>query len=352
MVLNIPLLNRKVLSNYQPEIDIQLPDNKKFDLSEKVIQFGEGVFIRAFFDYFLDIANSNNIFNGRAVVIQPVHVEKAKIINKQDGLFTLCTRGLKNGQKQENYYIISSISKAYAAKIDWIEILKYAKNPKIEIITSNTTEAGITYNSEDRMDLNPPISYPGKLASFLYHRYENFDASADAGLLILPLELVQNNGDTLKKIVKKLIKNWNLENKFIKWFENANLFCNTLVDRIVTGYPSEEIEYFRNLLKFEDKMLNTAELYHIWIIEGGKNVQKKIPLDEAGLNVLFVPDLTPYYLKKIKILNGAHTSMVYLSYLMGNNLVKESVEHPLVSRFLRNFLFDEVIPSMNMPKEE
>ncbi|NVM03334.1 MAG: tagaturonate reductase, partial [Candidatus Helarchaeota archaeon] len=352
MAFDIPLLNRKFLSNYKPAIEIKLPDSKKFDLPEKVIQFGEGVFIRAFFNYFLEIANSRNIFNGRTVVIQPVHVEKAKILNDQDCLFTLCSRGLKNGQKQENYFIISSIGKAYAAKLDWIEILKFTKSPEIEIITSNTTEAGITYNSEDKMDLNPPISYPGKLTSFLYHRYENFDSSTDAGLIILPLELVENNGDTLKKIVKKIIKNWNLENKFMNWLEKANIFCNTLVDRIVTGYPRDEIDHFREILKYEDKMLNTSELYHIWVIEGGENVQKKIPLDEAGLNVLFVPDLTPYYLKKVRILNGAHTSMVHLSYLIGNNLVKESVEHPLVGQFLRDFLFKEVIPSMNMPKQE
>ncbi len=352
MVSDIPLLNRKFLSNYQPEIEIQLPESKKFELPEKVIQFGEGVFIRAFFNYFLEIANSRNIFNGRAIVIQPVHVEKAKILNDQDCLFTLCSRGLKNGQKQENYSIISSISKAYAAKLDWIDILKFSKSPELEIITSNTTEAGISYNSEDNMDLNPPISYPGKLTSFLYNRYENFDSSTDAGLIILPLELVENNGDALKKIVKKLIKNWNLENKFMNWLEKANIFCNTLVDRIVTGYPRDEMEQFRKILKYEDKMLNTAELYHIWVIEGGENVRKKIPLDEADLNVLFVPDLTPYYLKKVRILNGAHTSMVHLSYLMGNNLVKESIEQPLVNKFLRNFLFDEVIPSMEISKGE
>ncbi|MFX0141191.1 MAG: tagaturonate reductase [Candidatus Hodarchaeota archaeon] len=352
MALKIPLLNRKFLSTYQPNIDIKLPDINKFDLPEKVIQFGEGVFIRAFFNYFLEIANSNSIFNGRAVVIQPVHVEKAKILNDQDCLFTLCSRGLRNGRKQEDYFIISSISKAYTAKLDWNDILKCSRSPEIEIITSNTTEAGITYDSDDKLDFNPPISFPGKLTTFLYHRYENFDAAPDAGLLILPLELVENNGDTLKKIIKKLIKNWNLENKFLNWFEKANIFCNTLVDRIVTGYPIDEIDQFRKILEYEDKMLNTAELYHIWIIEGGKKVQRIIPLDNAGLNVLFVPDLTPYYLRKVRILNGAHTSMVHMSYLIGNNLVKESIEHPLVSKFIKNFLFKEVIPSMNMPEKE
>lgn len=352
MGLQLPLLNKKFLLNYKPDISITLPNNGFFNLPEKIVQFGEGVFIRAFINYFLDIANSENIFNGRAIVVQPINVENAKLINDQDGLFTLCLRGLENGQKQENYVIISSISKAYAAKLDWNEILKYAESSEIEIIISNTTETGIVYNEKDQMDLVPPISYPGKLISFLYHRYEYFDTSTDAGLIILPLELIENNAGMLKKIIKKLIKKWNLETKFLNWLEKSNLFCNTLVDRIVTGYPIDEIDKFRKVLKYEDKLLNTAELYHLWVIEGGKEVQKKIPLDEIGLNVKFVSDLTPYYLRKIRILNGAHTSMVHLSYLMGNNSVKESVEHSLVGEYIKNLLFYEVIPSMKMPKNE
>jgi len=348
----LPLLNKKILSNFQSDIPIRLPKHKNFELPNKIIQFGEGVFIRAFFNYFIEIANQNNIFNGRAIVIQPVHIEKSKLINDQDGLFTLCSRGLKKEQEQVNYFIISSISKAFAAKIDWNEILKCSEDPQIEVIVSNTTEAGITYNDEDRMNFTPPISYPGKLTSLLYHRYEKFDASNDAGFIILPLELVENNAVALKKIIKKLIKKWQLEKKFLNWLEKANIFCNTLVDRITTGYPQDEIERFRKILKFEDKLLNTSELYHLWVIEGGENVRKKIPFDEIGLNIRFVSDLTPFYLRKVRILNGAHTSMVHMSYLIGNNYVKESVEHPLVGKFIKNLLNKEIIPSMNMPKQE
>ncbi|MHA1379897.1 MAG: hypothetical protein ACTSRG_16125 [Candidatus Helarchaeota archaeon] len=202
MSSELPVLNKKFLSTYRQNIDIKLPDDKLFSLPEKVIQFGEGVFIRAFFNYFLEIANSKNIFNGRAVAVQPVRTHKKKLINAQNGLFTLCSRGLKKGKKQEKFQRISSISKAFAAKIDWNEIIKYAEDPKIDIIVSNTTEAGIVFDETDKVDLNPPISFPGKLVSFLYHRFEYFDASTDSGLLILPLELVENNGIVLKQIAK------------------------------------------------------------------------------------------------------------------------------------------------------
>ncbi|MHA1384062.1 MAG: hypothetical protein ACTSR3_09960 [Candidatus Helarchaeota archaeon] len=201
MSSQLPLLNKKFISDFKPSMKIVLPKLENFKLPEKVIQFGEGVFIRAFFNYFLEVANAQNIFNGRAVAIQPVRVHKKKLINNQDGLFTICSRGLKHGRRQEEFQVISSISRALAAKLDWNEILKCAENPKIEIVTSNTTEAGIKFDENDRIDLEPPISYPGKLTSFLYHKFEFFDASADFGLLILPLELVKNNADTLKTIM-------------------------------------------------------------------------------------------------------------------------------------------------------
>jgi len=339
--------------NYSPQIEVQVPEKSFFELPVKLIQFGEGRFIRAFLDYFIEIANHNSLFNGRAIVIQPQKTANTAMINAQDGLFTLCARGLRNGVRQQEYTIVSAIKEALAAKTDWLKILKVAELPSIEFIVSNTTEAGIAYDPADSIERTPPTSFPGKLLSFLYHRYRFFEGAPIKGLTVLPLELVENNATLLRGIVLKLAKTWNLEDNFIQWLEKANSFYNSIVDRIVTGYPQEEeLKEFQQLLGYKDKLFNIAELYHSWIIEADTSLQTKIPFDKAGLNVQFVPDITNYFIRKVRILNGAHTSMTPIAYLSGENFVKNAIENANIQVFIQNMLIKEVIPFINLPYDE
>jgi tagaturonate reductase len=346
-------LTKNFLSQYEPSIDITLPKNSFFDLPVKVLQFGEGRFIRAFLDYFIEVANHQGLFNGRAIVIQPRRADKVARINAQDGLFTLCSQGLRNNAKIQEFMINSSIKEAIAAKTEWNETLKLVEIPSIQIIASNTTEAGLVYDPDDQLQNDPPESFPGKLTAMLYHRYEFFDGDKNRGLMMLPLELVENNGVILKQIVLKLAKRWNLEDAFIEWLTGANNFYKCIVDRIVTGYPkAQELSQFQEKLGYEDNFFNIAELYHSWIIEADEKLQTTIPFDEAGLNVQFVSSIKNYFLRKVRILNGAHTSMVPIAYLSGKDSVKESIDDSLINIYIRNLLANEVIPFIDLPKDD
>jgi len=330
-----------------------LPRNSFFNLPIKVLQFGEGRFIRSFLNYFIEVANHKGLFNGRSVVIQPRKADKAVKINAQDGLFTICSRGIQQGVQKQEFMINSSIEKAVAAKTDWDSTLKLAEIPSIQIIASNTTEAGLVYDSNDSLQKNPPNSFPGKLTALLYHRYQYFDGDKNRGIMILPLELIENNGDVLKEIVLKLSRKWELGDTFISWLNGANKFYKCIVDRIVTGYPKpDELIKFQQQLGYQDNLFTIAELYHSWIIEADEKLQTTIPFDEAGLNVKFVSDIKHYFLRKVRILNGAHTSMVPIAYLSGKNIVKESIEDPLINVYIRNLIENEVIPFIGLPYTE
>ncbi len=342
-----------VLSEYKPTIDVILPKREFLNLPVKVLQFGEGRFIRAFLNYFIEIANHKQLFNGRTIVIQPRKADKADLLNAQDGLYTVCSRGLKDGAQHQEYLIVSSIKEAVAAKTNWQKTLKLAEIPSLEIIASNTTEAGLVYDSQDRIDKNPPISFPGKLTALLYHRYNSFDGDNTKGFMIFPLELIENNGEILQNLVLKQAKNWNLPENFVKWLNNANVFYKCIVDRIVTGLPKpEELGDFQRELGYEDKFFNLTELYHSWIIEADDSLSTRIPFNQAGLNVQFVSNIKNYFLRKVRILNGAHTSMVPIAYLSGRNLVKESIEDPLINVYIQNALEKEVIPFVGLPESD
>ena len=347
-------LNKDFLLDYSSSIDITVPKPNFYDLPVKIIQFGEGRFIRAFLDYFIEIANHKQLFNGRSIIVQPRKADKISLFNNQDGLFTLCAQGLRDEVQIQEFTIISAIKKALAAKTQWKETLKLAEIPTVEIIASNTTEAGLIYDENDSIDKEPPDSFPGKLTALLYQRFQHFDGDFDKGLLILPLELIENNGTLLKELVLKLAKYWNLEDDFISWLNSANSFCNSIVDRIVTGYPNkEELNQFQQKLGYEDQLFNVSELYHSWIIEADKGeIGSIIPFDKAGLNVQFVSNIQEYFLRKVRILNGAHTSMVPIAYLSGKDFVKESIEDHLINIFIKNLLENEAIPFIGLPQNE
>lgn len=339
------LLNRELLSKIKPNAGGLLP--------ERVIQFGEGNFLRAFVDWMIHSANQQGVFNGSVVLVQPIAQGLAPQINEQDGLYTLILRGIDKGEKVVKEEIITSVSRALSSYCEWEEVLHCAENSAIDILISNTTEAGIAYRAEERLDENPPVSFPGKVCAYLYRRYQTFKGDRAKGMVLIPCELIDRNGDRLKDIVLKLAVQWGLEADFTRWIEEANYFVNTLVDRIVTGYPTkEEVAALTAKFGYTDRLLVTGEIFHLWVIEGPEAAQARFPLHRAGLQVKWVSDLTPYRTRKVRILNGAHTSTVPVAHLAGIESVREAVEDELLGQYIRQIAFEEIIPTINMPIAE
>jgi tagaturonate reductase len=319
---------------------------------EKVLQFGEGNFLRAFIDWQINKMNKDADFNGSAVVVQPLKDGLIDKLNDQDGLYTLYLQGIKNGKALKEHSIINTISRGINPYTDFGEFLKIAENPELRFIVSNTTEAGIAFDDRDKLDSKPQSSYPGKLTAFLYHRFKKFNGDSSKGFIIIPCELIDRNGEKLKSIILKYIELWNLEDAFKEWINNSNTFCCSLVDRIVPGYPKDTIDEVTKELGYEDNLVDVGEQFHLWVIEGPEWIKNELPVDKAGLNVKFVDDMTPYRTRKVRILNGAHTSLVPVAYLYGLNTVSESVEHDVVGKFVRGVMYDEIIPTLDLPKDE
>ncbi|KLU60690.1 altronate oxidoreductase [Peptococcaceae bacterium CEB3] len=319
-------------------------------LPERVIQFGEGNFLRAFVDWMFDVMNRKGLFNGKIVIIQPLNEGMVERLSQQDGLYTLLLRGIRDGQPETDETIIGSIGRGINIFTDWEKYLKCAENPDIEYVVSNTTEAGIAYNPLDRPTDCPPASFPGKLAVYLYHRFEYFKGDTAKGMVIIPCELIDRNGDNLKKIVLRLAVEWKLPAEFSTWLEEYNTFVNTLVDRVVPGYPRDEVAALTEHLGYEDQMLDTGELFHLWVIEGPQELQKRLPFNEAGLNVVWTDDMTPYRTLKVRFLNGSHTSCVPVAFLYGLNTVKEMVDHPVLGQYLEQIIAEEIMPSTGIDR--
>lgn len=318
------------------------------NLPERVIQFGEGNFLRAFVDWMFHKMNKEGLFNGRVVVVQPLSQGLVKQLNEQDGLYTLMLRGLRNGQAISEEEIISSISRGINPYTEWVEYLKCAENPELEFVVSNTTEAGITFDSHDRPEDAPPASFPAKLAVFLYHRFKHFTGDPQKGMVVMPCELIDRNGDHLREVILKLAEVWEWPSAFQDWLVKHNYFVNTLVDRVVPGYPKDEIEEISDRLGYEDQLLDTGELFHLWVIEGPVELAERLPFQQAGLNVIWTNDMSLYRTRKVSLLNGAHTSCVPVAFLYGLDTVAEMVNHPVLGLFTQKTMFDEIIPSMEM----
>jgi len=321
-------------------------------LPEKIIQFGEGNFLRGFVDWLVNTLNNKGLFNGSIVAIQPIKHGMVETINKQDGLYTLILRGYDNGKIIKTREIISSISRGIDIYKDFDKYMELADNPQIRYIISNTTEAGILFNSDDSFAGTPPESFPGKLTKLLYRRFQHFNGDLNKGFIIIPCELIDNNGTNLKNIVLKLSKIWDLGNEFINWLESANFFLNTLVDRVVTGYQAEEAEDIKQEFNYTDELLNTGEIFHLWVIEGYKKLFTELPFDKADLNVILTDDISYYRSRKVRILNGAHTMTSLMAYLYGLNTVKEFIDDNLLKAYMERGIFAEIIPSLNFPKDE
>lgn len=318
----------------------------------KVLQFGEGNFLRAFVEWILQNANDQGLIDTNVAVVQPLEIGRVKELSEQDGLYTLYLQGLQNGEVISQKSVIDVLDDFINPYTDYQHYLEYAKSEELCFIISNTTEAGIVLDAKDTNLAECPNSFPGKLLALLYKRYQHFQGNSNKGLIIIPCELIDHNGSELKRVINELAQISQLESGFITWLNEANHFCDTLVDRIVPGYPRNEIEAMTKELGYLDHSIIKGEIFHLWVIQGSQEVAKELPINGAGLNVLFVDDLTPYKERKVRILNGAHTALVPVAYLYGIDTVKESVEDPVVGAFLKNLIFEEIVPTLDLPKEE
>lgn len=319
---------------------------------ERIVQFGEGNFLRAFLDWMIAEMNEKAGFNSSVVIIQPIAIGNVDKLNEQEGLYTLYMRGIKNDMAVSEHKIVDSISRGINPYTEYDKYLTVAENPDVRFIVSNTTEAGIAFNEKDSPNDRPQNTFPAKLTSFLYHRYQFFKGDNTKGLIVIPCELIDRNGEQLKQCILRYSKLWGFEKEFINWLNEANIFCNSLVDRIVTGYPKERKQEIEKELGYSDQMLVETEQYYLWVIEGPHKVQDEFPAHLAGLNVLFVDDMTPYRTRKVRILNGAHSSMTPIAFLCGLHTVKEAIDHPVVGRYMQDLIFQEIIPSIEPGCEE
>ena len=318
----------------------------------RVVQFGEGNFLRGFVDYMIDIANESGKFDGDIVLIKPIEFGSLDMFHEQDCQYTVSLRGIVDGEAKVQNRVVTAVADAVDTYQEYEKYMDLAKIDTLRFVVSNTTEAGIVFDDTDKMELEPPKTFPGKLTKFLYERYQFFHGAEDKGLVMLPVELIDDNGIMLKKCVLQFIELWGLGDDFKAWVENACIFTSTLVDRIITGYPRDEVESIWQNLGYEDRILVTGEPFALWVIESDKDISREFPLPDAGLPVIFTDNQKPYKQRKVRILNGAHTSFVLASYLAGNDIVLESMQDEDVKNFMMKTIFDEVIPTLTLPKEE
>lgn len=324
----------------------------KTDRPVKVVQFGEGNFLRGFVDYMIDIANEKGKFDGDIVLIKPIEFGNLDLFHKQDCQYTVSLRGIVDGEAKVLNRKVTSVADAVDSIGEYDKYMALAEIDTLRFVVSNTTEAGIVYDDSDRFEMNPPKTFPGKLTKFLYHRFETFKGAPDKGLVMLPVELIDDNGIMLKKCVMQFTALWQLGGEFTKWLEEACVFTSTLVDRIITGYPRDNEKEEWEKLGYEDHIMVTGEPFALWVIESAVDISKEFPLPDAGLPVIFTDNQKPYKQRKVRILNGAHTSFVLASYLAGNDYVKESMEDEDIRSFMMKTIYDEVIPTLTLPKEE
>lgn len=307
---------------------------------ERVIQFGEGGFLRGFVDYFLYKLNEKNVWEGKVVIVQPIEKGMCELLSAQNCEYNLYLRGIENGETVNERTHIDVISRCVNPYTEFDAYMELAANPDMRFIISNTTEAGIEYLGTEKLTDRPAKSYPAKLTQLLYKRFE----LGLPGFILIPCELIDNNAGFLKEYVLKYAAFWELGEDFIKWINEECDFCNSLVDRIVTGYPRDEAEELWKEIGYQDNCLDTAEIFHLWVIEG--HHEDELPFNEAGYNIVWTDDVKPYKKRKVRILNGGHTSMVLGAYLYGLTTVGECLKDETVSAFLKKCIFDEIVPTL------
>ncbi len=323
-----------------------VPDESLLSLPEKVLQFGTGMLLRGLPDYFIDKANRKGIFNGRIVVVKSTSKGDTASFHAQDNLYTLCIRGIENGKRKEENIINSSISRVLNAGEEWEEILKCAHNKNLQIVISNTTEVGLKLVKED-ISNHPPLSYPGKLLAFLFERFKAFNGSNDSGLIIIPTELIPDNGKKLESIVLELAHLNELNKEFIEWLNRCNFFCSSLVDRIVTGSPGEKIKHeIESELGYDDELLTLCEAYCLWAIEGDEHIKKMLSFAVADEGLIISPDIALYRELKLRLLNATHTMSCGVAFFSNINTVKEAMEDKLMSVYIADLMKKEIGPAI------
>lgn len=309
-------------------------------VKETVLQFGEGGFLRGFVDYFFQKLQEKGLYDGKIVVVQPIEKGMCQMLADQNCEYNLFLRGIDDGQVVNEHTHITSISRALNPYTQYETYMELVKNPDLRVIVSNTTEAGIEYLGTETLADAPPKSYPAKLTQFLYQRFQ----SGLKGFIILPCKLIDNNADNLKRCVLQYTELWELGEEFKLWLDSENDFCNTLVDRIVTGYPRDEVEALTEQIGYVDQLIDTAEIFHLWVIEG--HHEEELPFNKAGYNIVWTDDAKPYKKRKVRILNGGHTSMVLGARLFGLETVGECLKDETVRAFLKKCIFEEIVPTL------
>ena len=323
----------------------RIPDSL-FSLPEKVLQFGTGVLLRGLPDYFIDKANREGIFNGRVIIVKSTEGSDATVFEKQDGLYTLCIRGLDNGRPVEENIINASISRVLSARCQWNAILECALLPDLKIIISNTTEVGLQLVMES-INLQPPVSYPAKLLAFLWERFNAFHGMPGSGMVIIPTELIVDNGKKLKSIVLELTIFNGLGDTFIQWLQKENYFCSSLVDRIVPGKPEKDKrEKWETAIGYQDELMTVAEVYRLWAIEGDDYVRSVLSFAEADDGVIIAPNIDLFRELKLRMLNATHTLSCGIAFLSGFETVKQAMQNDWMASYINNTMMDEIAPAI------
>ncbi len=321
-------------------------------LPVKVLQFGEGNFMRAFVDWMINEMNKQGKFNGMVQLVQPLGAGLSDMINAQDGLYTLILRGISDGKTVEQHEVIESVKGCLNPYEQWAETAAFAVSEDLRFVFSNTTEAGIEYKPEPYTPGVCQTTYPAKLTALVFERWKKFGGAPDKGLVFIPCELIDKNGATLKKYMLQYAADWNLDKGFAAWLDESCLFVNTLVDRIVAGYPRAEAAEFEAKFGYEDKLLDCGEVFHFFVIEGPQSILEELPLKECGLNVVVTDNQTPYRTRKVRFLNGAHTANVLASILGGITFVDEMMNDEVFGKMVRKSIFDEIFHTVNLPEDE
>lgn len=341
-------LTRENLKKIKVQAGIEVPDDKLFDLPEKVLQFGTGILLRGLPDYFIDKANKKGVFNGRIVIVKSTSKGGVNEFAAQDGLFTHFIKGIEDGNKIEEVHINAAISRVLSAGEEWNEILQCARNEDMKLIISNTTEVGIVPSDDDIRKGTPP-SFPGKLLAFLYERYKAFDGSEESGMVIIPTELIINNGDKLSSILLDLAAKNKLGDDFVNWLKSANHFCNSLVDRIVPGrLPEADRKIAEEKLGYTDDLSIMSEIFRLWAIESGnKKVKEVLSFSSVDEGVVITPNIEKFRELKLRLLNGTHTFSCAIGHLAGFETVKETMNNEQMLQFIRRLMMQEIATAMD-----
>jgi tagaturonate reductase len=349
--MTLPRLSRAVVAALRaqgPSSGVDLPPASAIGLPEAVVQFGTGAFLRAFADYFIDAANRAGTFGGSIVTVSSTGSQRNWVLTQQEGLFTLVTQGMEDGVASRSHRVIASVSRALSAHDEWDEVLAVARDPNLRLVVSNTTEVGIVLDESDRFDLRPPRSFPGKLTRFLAERARAFHYESSKGLVVLPCELIDDNGATLRGMVLALARRWRLGDQFETWVEEGVVFCNTLVDRIVPGVIAQDTEPFG----YCDGLVTSCESYALFAIEGDDALRARLGFATVDPRIAVVPDVRPYRVRKVRVLNGGHTITVPVALLSGLETVGDACADERVGRFMRRAILEEIVPTLDVPNAD